>query len=184
VIRAASTSRVRLTLVKRANGRPAAAAGEPADRFPEHAAFPNRDRLAYSYHRQTEAAKRDLHSPVLGGAAGEENLIGGKVAKRILDGEYRVGLPRRAFDLGLPGERPFTRQRADGGFRTGVVLAGREPFERPEPRRRNDVHVRRSAAMLLDRLAQAQLEGIPRPPAGRTRAAPPLRRHTRGGSSG
>jgi hypothetical protein len=131
VIRAASTSRVRLTPVKRTNGvallRPRA-----SPRIASRSTLRSRTRTDWRSRvtRQTEAAKRGLHPSVLEGAADEENLIGGKVAKRILDDEHRVGL-RLALDLGRPGERPFTGQRAHGGLRTGVDLVGREPFERP-----------------------------------------------------
>ena len=79
--------------------RPAAAANESSHCFPQRASFPNRARFAYSGNRQAEPAKRDLHSSVLGGTAGEQNLIGGKLAKRILDRDHWVGLPRAPLGL-------------------------------------------------------------------------------------
>jgi hypothetical protein len=91
-----------LTPVKRTNGvallRPRA-----SPRIASRSTLRSRTRTDWRSRvtRQTEAAKRGLHPSVLEGAADEENLIGGKVAKRILDDEHRVGL-RLALDLGAP----------------------------------------------------------------------------------
>jgi uncharacterized RDD family membrane protein YckC len=84
--------------------------------------------------RKPEAAQPGLG--LLVGRSGDEDLVGGKECKRVLDGEQRVALPDLGLDLRI--DRSCGPVGELSGLGASLVLLAGQPLERAYVRRRRD----------------------------------------------
>ena len=150
-ITSASSSRARFAPTNATNGVALLRPGtEVAEQLAKAAASGGRAGACRPGHREPEVAEPVTERTVALAAADDEDLVGSELAEPVLDREQRIGVARLGDDVRVRGEDPLRLESARACLGPAVHLVGREPVERPDVRRRDEVDVRVSTAVLGD----------------------------------